>query len=204
MKKRGKFVVMEGGLGSGKTTQFNKFRENYPNWKFYREPGSTEFGERVRDAVQGSDNYEVHPCASLFAYSSARANLVKSVIIPDLKKGHNVLLDRYWYSTFAYQGAEGVSKPLIWAVSFVATGGLKPNAVLHYNLLSEIGMERKKGESDIDRYDARKVVFHRKVRANYLMLSRLCPGIWRTIDASRTKAQVYQDSIEALNQLGII
>jgi len=125
-------------------------------------------------------------------------------VIPKIEQGINILLDRYWYSTFAYQGAEGVSKPIIWAVNYIATKGLNPNAVLHYELLPEIGKKRKQDCPDADRYDLKGVEFHRKVRENYLILKRLYPGIWRIIDASQPIPKVFSDSMEALRERGIV
>ena len=89
MKRRGIFIVLEGGVGSGKSSQVDKFRKKYPEWIFVREPGSTVFGEKIREAVQGLHNYHVDPYAALLTYSSARANLIRSVVIPELKKGKN-------------------------------------------------------------------------------------------------------------------
>jgi thymidylate kinase len=51
--KKGKFIVIEGGMGSGKSTLYNQLKSKYRKWSFYREPGSTPFGERIRKAVQG-------------------------------------------------------------------------------------------------------------------------------------------------------
>lgn len=115
-------------------------------------------------------------------------------------------LDRYWYSTHAYQGAEGVSKILIWAINYVATRGLKPNLVLHYDLLPEkaIGRRRGKYQSDIDRYDAREIEFHKIVRGNYLQLKLLYPGIWETIDASKSTEEVKEESLRLLRKHGVI
>jgi len=204
MKERGKFVVLEGGVGCGKSTQEKLLREGLPYWEFYREPGGTPFGEKIRDAVQGLHGYDVDRIASLFAYSSSRANLIRGVVIPRLEDGANVLLDRFWYSTFAYQGTEGVSKLLIWGVSLVATRGLKPNMVLHYELSPEVGKTRKEGRHDADRYDLKGVDFHQKVRKNYLLLSKLYPGIWKTIDASQPIEKVFEDSMNALKAQGIV
>ncbi len=204
MKERGKFVVLEGGVGCGKTTQEDLLKQELTGWEFYREPGGTPFGDKIRDAVQGRHGYEVDKYASLFAYCSSRANLVRGVIIPRLEQGTNILLDRYWYSTFAYQGTEGVPKILIWAFSLVATRGLKPDAVLHYELLPEIGKERKLGREDADRYDIKDLEFHRKVRQNYLSLRKFYPGIWRTIDASQPAEKVFSDSLGILKELGIV
>jgi len=204
MVERGGFVVLEGGAGAGKSTVLNGLRQELPDWDFYREPGSTPFGEMIREAVQGIHGHGVDRYASLFAYSAARANLVRRVIIPRLEKGHHVLLDRYWYSTYAYQGAEGVSKPIIWAVSMLATQRLKPDLVLHYDLLPELGKERKRGRDDADRYDIKNLEFHKKVRANYLQLGKLYPGIWRTIDASQAPRKVLEDSLKVLREFDFL
>lgn len=111
---------------------------NGVGWTLTREPGSTLFGEKMRDLVQGRESRDllINPYAALFAYSSARANLIREVVLPKINSGINILQDRYWYSTFAYQGAEGVSKPIIWFVSMIATRMFKPNLVLHYNLMN--------------------------------------------------------------------
>ena len=204
MKERGSFIVLEGGVGCGKSTQEKLLRQELSGWEFYREPGGTPFGEKIRDAVQGLHGYEVDKIASLFAYSASRANLVRGVIIPKLEQGTNVLLDRYWYSTFAYQGTEGVSKLLIWGVSLIATRGLKPDVVLYYELLPEIGTRRKLGREDADRYDIKDIEFHCKVRQNYLLLKKLNSGIWRTIDASQPIEKVFQDSVGILRQMGVV
>ena len=213
-QERGKLFVVEGGVGCGKSTQWKILAENLgDNSNYYREPGSTVFGEMMRSAVQSrmgggpnGENYPVHPYAALFAYSAARANLINLKVIPDLKTGTNVGLDRYWYSTFTYQGAQGVSKPVIWAVSLLATRFLKPDVVLHYDLLPEIGRERKMKtyQGDIDRFDEMPVEFHRKVRANYHQLMRLFPGIWEVIDASKPIEEIKQDSLAALKKHNII
>ncbi len=213
MKERGKLFVLEGGVCCGKSTQMGLLaRELGEGWSFYREPGSTSFGELVRNAVQSRmgerdrEPYPVHPYAALFGYSAARANLIRTKVLPDLAAGINVGLDRYWFSTYAYQGAEGVSKPIIFAISWVATAGLKPNLVLHYDLLPELAIERRnnKYESDIDRYDAKELAFHRVVRTNYHQLKHLFPGIWKVVDASKPIGEVKTDSLRLLKEKGLI
>lgn len=204
MKERGKFVVVEGGLASGKSTVIRGLREDLVGWNYYREPGGTHFGEKVRDAVQGLHDYHVDKYASLFAYTSSRANLVRGVIIPELEQGKNIFLDRYWYSSFAYQGAEGISKLLIGAINIVATKGLKPNLVLHYDLKPEIGIKRKEDKTDLDRYDLKNIEFQNIVRKNYFMLKRIYPIIWKSIDASNSREEVLRDSKMALKEHGLI
>lgn len=203
--KRGKFVVIEGGVGCGKTTQLNLLKKDLKKgWEFYREPGSTKFGEKVRDAVQGLHNYEVEEYASMFGYSAARANLIRGVIIPKLNDGVNILLDRYWYSTYAYQGSNGASKKTIELVSKIATNNLKPDLVLFFDLDPKIGMARKDGREDSDRYDIKKVDFHNKVRKSYRELGKKAGRFWKKIDASKSIEEVHNDTISILKKKKII
>ncbi len=202
------FVVAEGGSGVGKTTAVEGIKKELSGWKFFREPGGTIFGEAVRDAVQGNPDWEIDPTAALFGYSAARANLVNTEIIPileDKKPGKGVFLDRYWFSTFAYQGSgEKVDREIILAVSKIATKGLLPNLVLHFDLLPELAMQRKAGCSDADRYDLKELEFHRRVREAYLELSVKFLEFWRVIDASQTKEKVLSDSLAVLQEFDML
>ena len=204
MKERGRFIVLEGGVGAGKTTVIEGLQRKLSGWEFYREPGGTPFGDKVRDAVMGNYGYPVDKYAAMFGYTTSRANLIRGVIIPLIEKGKNVVLDRYWYSTYAYQGSEGVPKLLIWAVSVVATRNLKPDLVLHYDLVPEMGKKRKENCTNDDRYDLKELEFHRKVRKNYLELRRLYPGIWHTIDASQPPERVLEATLTVLRKHNLL
>jgi dTMP kinase len=202
------FVVAEGGSGVGKTTAVEGIKKELDGWKFFREPGGTPYGEAVRDAVQSTREWEINPTAALLGYSSSRANLVYTEIIPilqDLKPGKGVFLDRYWFSTFAYQGnGERVDRENILLVSKIATKGLLPNLVLHFDLLPELAMQRKSGCTDADRYDLKELEFHKRVRDAYLELSVKFPDFWRVVDASQTKEKVLADSLAILKEFGMI
>jgi dTMP kinase len=202
------FVVAEGGSGVGKTTAVSGIEKELIDWKFFPEPGGTIFGEAIRDAVQSHREWEIHPLAALFGYSAARANLVNTEIIPilsDFKPGKGVFLDRYWFSTYAYQGSgEKVDREIIVAVSKIATKGLMPNLVLHFDLLPELAMQRKSGCTDADRYDMKELEFHKRVRDAYLELGVRYPDFWRTIDASASKEKVLRDSLCILSEFGMI
>lgn len=210
MNQTGQFVVVEGGVGAGKSTQVALLSRTLgDSWSYYREPGGTIFGEMVRQSVQSlsemeGSNYEVTPTAALLAYNSARANLINLKIRPDLKLGKNVLLDRYWFSTWAYQGAEGVSKPLIMFLSLIATGGLLPNLVIHYDLPPATGMKRNMYSLDRDRYDVKNIDFHQKVRRGYRELSTFFPRIWKTIDASLPVDKVFELTMDTLRARNIV
>jgi len=200
----GKLIVIEGGVGSGKTTLFNRLKRKFKDWSFYREPGSTPFGERVRKAVQGIYHYPVDKYAAMFGYNASRANLIRKKVIPDLLNGKTVVLNRYWYSTYAYQGAEGISKSEIIAICNLASANLEPDVVIHLDQDPKIGMARKNGTRDSDRYDIKKLKFHRKLRKNYLELSKKYNRFWKIVDASQDKKTVYDDSLKVLKKFRII
>ena len=201
------FIVIEGGSGCGKTTAVNGIKPSLEGWKFFREPGGTDFGELMRTAVQETHGIEIDPMAAFMAYSAARANLINTEVLPilqGLKDGKGVLLDRYWYSSFAYQGSEKVSRDTIRKISEMATGGVEPRLVLHYDLAPELAILRKTGCADIDRYDMKELAFHVRVREAYLELAYQLRDHWRVIDASQSKEKVLLDSLEALREFGVI
>lgn len=201
------FVVAEGGSGAGKTLVVNGIMSHLPNWRFLREPGGTPFGDLVRDAVQQHPELEIDPMAAFMAYSASRANLVSLEIIPaltDLVEVKGVFLDRYWFASYAYQGSEKVDKAIILEVSKMVTKGLMPDLVLHFDLVPELAMARKKNCEDIDRYDMKELEFHARVRDSYLELSQKYPEIWKVIDASQSPEAVLADALAAMQERGMI
>jgi dTMP kinase len=202
--KKGKLLVIEGGVGCGKTTQIELLKKELKGWEFYREPGSTEYGEKVRDAVQGIHNYKVEEYAAMFGYMAARANLIRGVIIPKLLKGKNIILDRYWYSTFAYQGSNGASKKIIEEISKIAVDNLKPDLIIFYDLDPKIGMKRKAGHKDSDRYDIKKINFHNKVRKSYRQLGKKIGKTWKSLDASKSIEEVHDETLNFLKRYKMI
>lgn len=202
IKERGKLVVVEGGVGAGKSWLLYTFKQNHDDWRTFREPGATQYGELVREAVQRI-GLDVAPTAAMLGYSSARANLVEYGILPALKRGENVVLDRYWFSTLAYQGAEGVGKLPILIISWLATGGLLPDLTVFLDLDPKIGLRRKEGAWDTDRYDVRHIDFHNIVRRNYHQLGLFIPR-WVTLDASKPADEVYRNFETELKRRKII
>ena len=202
--KKGKLIVIEGGVGCGKTTQIKLLKKDLKGWEFYREPGSTKFGEKVRDAVQGLHNYQVEENAAMFGYMAARANLIRGLIVPKLKKGKNIALDRYWYSTYAYQGSNGASKKNIEMLAKIATNNLKPDLIIFYDLDPKVGMKRKAGRKDSDRYDVKEINFHSKVRRSYRQIGRKLGKRWKMVDASKPIWEVHSETLKLLKRGKII
>jgi dTMP kinase len=192
---RGRFLVLDGPDGSGKTTQIArlaaKLRERGENVLVLREPGATPMGEAVRDLLLHAD-VDITPLAEMLLYQAARAHLVETVIRPALAAGQTVLLDRYWYSTAAYQGhGLGLDPEEIRRVSAVATKGLDPDRLILLDLPAEAGLARLKGKRD--RVEGRSLEYHKRVRDGFLAEAKRLGGKAIVVDASRDEEAVARD-----------
>lgn len=185
MTPLGKFVVFEGGDGSGKSTQLERLTARLRDLGrapvTVREPGGTPFGETMRAALL--EGGPASSRAELLAFNAARAELVASVIRPALEAGRTVLADRFTGSTVAYQGyGRGLDLARVHAVNEVATGGLAPDLVLLLDLAP--GAARARLEAAPDRIEGEHADFHERVREGYLALAHAEPERWRVLDAT--------------------
>jgi len=183
----GRFFVLDGLDGSGKTTQAARvaahLHERGDAVVVLREPGATPAGEAIRDLLLDADT-DLTPLAEMLLYQAARAQVVETVIRPVLEQGQTVVLDRYWYSTAAYQGfGLGLDIGAIERVSAVATGGLDPDHVFILDLDPAVGLERVGGVRD--RIEGRPLEYHRRVREGFLAVAETLGPRATVIDASR-------------------
>lgn len=184
--ERGRFIVFEGGEGSGKSTAARAVAQRAHDAGLAvvhtREPGGTTAGELIRDLLQ----QELVPWAELFAFLTARAQLVETVIRPALATGALVICDRFSPSTFAYQvHARGLDKAAVRAADAAATGGLCPDLVVYLDIAPEVGLARKHGEDGPIRTGLEGLSFHQRVREGYLLqASAAGPGRWITLDGA--------------------
>lgn len=198
------FVVVEGMSSSGKSTAVRGMDKYLVDWVKVREPGGTEFGDLIRTVVQQTEfGHPVDPLAAFLGYSASRAQLVSEVIMPQLVDGENVISDRWWYSSYAYQGGgEGLDREFIRAVSLKVTRGLVP-LTLFFDLVPEVVLERRVAKDDLDRYDLQAIDFFARVRQAYLELGEQV-DYWRVIDASQSRDKVVQDCLEVLCEYGLV
>jgi len=89
-------------------------------------------------------------------------------------------------------------------VSKIAVDNLKPDLVIFYDLDPKVGMKRKAGHKDSDRYDVKKVNFHRKVRMSYRQLGKKMGRKWKTVDASKSIDEVHQETLILLKRYNIV
>ena len=189
------FITFEGPEGSGKTTQIPQLQDYLveAGYTVYctREPGGTAIGDQIREVLLANKNTAMHPRSEILLFQASRAQLVEQEILPRLQRHEIVLCDRYADSTLAYQGyGHGVDLAQLRGIVDFATGGLKPDLTLLFDLDVEIGLSRRQKDGDINRLDAFALDFHRRVRAGYHALAAAEPQRWQIIDATQPPEQV--------------
>jgi dTMP kinase len=199
----GKYIVIEGLEGAGKTTVLSAVQDMIRSWghKLYvtREPGGTSLGEEIRTLVkQHTLNGEVvQPGTELLLMYAARLQLITQIIEPQLQKGTWVISDRSEWSTFAYQGGgRGILSSTIMQLSNLLRLELKrtgfsehyfiPDVVIFLDIDPTTGFMRIKNRGEpIDRIEKESVSFFHKVRSAYLELVNTVEYPVISIDATQ-------------------
>jgi len=202
----GRFVVLEGIDGCGKTTQLEHLGQWLPTSGLMpagarlltsREPGGTPLGRALRELLLHPPA-GASPCsdAELLLYAADRAQHVAQVIRPALESGDWVLCDRFSGSTAAYQGyGRGLPLERIAALEGFATGGLEPDLTLWLDLPLEESMRRRGGRA-ADRIEASGQAFLERVAAGFATLAR--QRGWQRVDALQSSEMVTQECQAAL------
>lgn len=202
----GTFITFEGIDGSGKSTQMrllaSVLRLRGLEVVTTREPGGTQLGNRLRAALLDAQE-QVDPLAELLVFAADRAQHVRTLLRPALESNHIVLSDRYADATVAYQGAgRGFPPELIAEIVALATGGLKPDMTLIFDLsvaecIARTG-RRADGRQREDRLDAEDAEFYTRVRNAYLELAAREPERIRLIDATGSVEETHARVLETV------
>ena len=183
MKKKGKFITLEGPEGCGKSTHarllYDYLRRAGRKCVLAREPGGTPLGEKIRKILLDPSNKGMSPACETLLFEASRAVLAEKVIIPSLSKGAIVICDRFSDATLVYQGlAGGQDLKKLKAINEYATYGVKPDLTIVLDIGAKEGLRRaRKAESrkrksfKWDRMERKALVYHKKVRAGYLKLA---------------------------------
>jgi len=188
------FITFEGPDGAGKSTQVKLLAERLTRLGqrvlLTREPGGTAIGEQVRTILHDLKNKAMQPRAEVLLFSAARAQLVGEVIRPHLENGGIVISDRFYDSTFAYQGyGHGLNLNDLRQLTALATDGLKPDLTVLFDLDAETGLQRRQAAGmEWTRMDDYALAFHQRVRAGYLELAHGEPARWVVLEARQSVA----------------
>ena len=200
---RGKFITLEGGEGVGKTTNL-AFIENFLKLhnipvSVTREPGGTALAEKIRKLLLDKDSEAISEHAELLMVFAARAQHIKHVIEPTLANGTWVLCDRFTDATYAYQGGgRNMKNSTIEWLENLVQGILRPDLTLLLDAPVEIGLERAKLRSNLDRFESEKINFFEQVRRAYLLQAELHPNRIKVIKANQALIDVENELINVI------
>ena len=199
--KRGKFITFEGGEGVGKSTQIHlladRLKDTGHKVLLTREPGGSPGAEAVRHVLLSgaAESFGTDMEAILFA--AARSDHVEQVIKPALKRGINVLCDRYYDSSRVYQGMTGdVDEGMIDSLVKVACEDAWPDLTLILDLDPEEGLRRankRRGDEVADRYEKEDFAMQVARRNGFLKIADEEPERCVVIDADKSEELIAQD-----------
>jgi dTMP kinase len=211
MKKKGRFITLEGVEGAGKTTQLAVVRhcleEKGIEVVTTREPGGSPIGERIRTLLLDPDCEGMATDTELLLMFAARAEHIAQKIRPALEQGIWVLCDRFTDATYAYQGGgRGVGTERIAFLEDYVQGSLRPDLTLLFDLPVASGLSRAGKRSAPDRFESEAEGFFEAVRAAYLAIAESHPERVRLIDAAKplplVSDQVRSEVVAFLEAIG--
>ena len=198
---RGKFIVFEGGDGSGKSTALEKIYdflvENGIECIKTREPGGIKISEDIRNIILDTKNTEMDRKTEALLYAAARRQHLVEKVIPELEKGKIVLCDRFIYSSLAYQGyARGIPVDEIFQINKFAIGEYMPDLNIFFDISPEVGLSRiqKNKDREVNRLDLEKLDFHNRVRDGYYKLVEENKDKFAIINAEKSIDEVFNET----------
>lgn len=201
----GKFIVIEGLEGAGKSTAHqcvvDVLKElGIDDVVFTREPGGTPLAEKLRHLIKHETEEPVTDKAELLMLYAARIQLVENVIKPALAQGKWVVGDRHDMSSQAYQGGgRQLDRRLLQSLKENILGDFEPDLTLYLDIDPAVGLARARGRGELDRIEQQNLDFFHRTRARYLALVKDNPKAV-IINAEQSVEQVQQDIRQALRR----
>src|SRR3954447_23776836 len=207
----GKFIVLDGSEGCGKSTQAAMLRDRLEQELgatralLVRDPGATRIGDQVRQILLNPDHREMGMRCEMLLYMAARAQMMAERTLPALAEGKVVVSDRFVSSTLAYQlGGDGLTADEIRRVADIAIKGRWPDLTIILDMPLEKSTQRVQPKftlfpddplagKEMDRIEQRSLQYHAQVRKNYLDQAKADPKRYRVVDGARPKEVVHED-----------
>jgi dTMP kinase len=199
----GKFVVLDGPDGCGKTTHAKLLAEwlqkqGVPTTSF-RDPGDTAIGEKIRQILLSPEHAAMSTQAEVLLYMAARAQLWQEKISPALRQNRCVVLDRWLSSTCAYQGyAGGFGMDKIMKIASDCLERVWPDLTIILDIDAKTGLSRL--HRQFDRMEQKGDSYHEKVRQGFLQLAKERED-FAVVDATADIETVHRKVIEVLQKM---
>jgi dTMP kinase len=220
-KLKGKFIVIDGPDGAGKSTQIELLTNHLVSLGLrvvsVVDPGTTEIGNRIRALLLDRHITEMSKMCETFLFMAARAQLISEKIKPALQEDSVVVCDRFVSATIAYQGALGIDRKVIIELGERAIEGLWPDLTIILDLPINIGMKRlgvirKRLKSNSeqtnsqltlfgDRMEVRESVYHREVRRVFRTIKRDYPSIVEYVRSTGTQEEVFNEILQVVSRI---
>lgn len=194
----GKFIVIEGPDGTGKSTVIEGLKRVYKdkNIKYFREPGGSQVGEKIRTILLNKDT-QISSATEALLFAAMRSENYQ-MLKKDLKDYDLIIADRFLMSSICYQGAGlGLGVKDVEMVNDFALKGFRPDLNILLMLNADQGIDRKIQERELDRLELRGLDFHEMVVSEYQKFTN-SQGV-KVVDASRSKEEVLSDVVEIIN-----
>lgn len=220
MPDRGRYIVLEGDEGAGKTTQLELLKPRLEaggiKCEIVREPGGDPIAEQLRQILKHSP-HPLSPLAEVFGFCMARANMLEYVVKPFLERGLWVLADRSYVSTLVYQGEgrglddDGYFRNIMGDLgprnifNTIVTAGSAPaetDIILILDISVDTSLQRQidRGEKQ-DRFESEDVTFRQRVNHGYHWRAQANFRGYKGINADQEPSTVHEEIWQALQPL---
>ena len=202
-----KFITLEGGECSGKTTIIKSICERLDELNIEyittREPGGIKIAEQIRNVILDVNNTAMTPECEALLYAASRMQHLSERVIPAINDGKVVICDRFLDSSLAYQGfARGLGMENVLMANHFALNYL-PELTLFIDVKPEVALKRLEIRGNSNRLDLEEIDFHKRVYDGYMRVCEMYPDRVVKIDGNQSLEAVTNDCInEVLKYLG--